>query len=276
MSHWLYPGPVAYSQEEAACGRDVQRLDLVGVPVTAVTYLAVGHLLVFASSPSPWLGLAQDAVSGVLCAAVALLVLYQHIYVQPTPLREEPMVWGVQQVFGRWVFLTRQTLSLQACHTVLSFAFPEVGNTMAVIVAGFGLFVTVQFATLVHYHPHYIQVCNMWAAKDVPFRELMLWLHLPAGVLGVLDVLYVKDRQAVLSSTPAGNTIALFVSAYAIMYVTVLRYNHSRTGYWPYDVMEPLGKDWKKWVVFIGFQGLILGLFIVSAFAAVYSYRLFR
>ena len=276
--HWLYPGNVAYTSEEVQYSRFIHKLDVYGVILAVPVYVAMGKFCQWTNypNPNPWLGMPQDQASGVFCLVLSCFVLYQHIFSRPTPTRDEPSVnWGVQQIFGRWVYLTRHVLTLQTWHFVFSFAWPEMANTMATIIAGFSFYVTAQYFALVHFHPRFILLCKYWAGKECPLREVTVWLHIPCTLMGVFDVLYVKERQSVLTSSGGGPANMTVVCVYTAFYAAMLYYNHTRTGFWPYHVLDTIG-DWKRWAGFGVLQLCICGLLVGIAYCMEYIYQVYR
>eukprot|EP01061_Rhynchopus_euleeides_P012335 TRINITY_DN21993_c0_g1_i2.p4 TRINITY_DN21993_c0_g1~~TRINITY_DN21993_c0_g1_i2.p4 ORF type:complete len:117 (+),score=43.76 TRINITY_DN21993_c0_g1_i2:548-898(+) len=108
----------------------------------------------------------------------------------------------------------------------------------------------------------------MWKRRGVPFRELMLWLHLPGAVLGLADVAFCKDSRAVLQASPSFTGTLGFIWSYAVAYVVFVLVIKKRSTWFVYEVMDPLGYNFQKWVVFAGVQTGILSSFVALAYGA--------
>ena len=271
MLKWVYCGDAGHTEEEKAYGKRLLVKDMIGIPCAAVIYYAAAGYMKGLTHPHPHINAPQEPVTGAVKLAVASLVLYQHIFAAPTPVKQEPVMYKAQSVFGRWLFLTHQVLALQCVHEWFSVFRPDLANVMSFITSGLGIFVTVQYFALVHWNPMFIEGCKMWAARGFIFREMMLWVHIPAAVLGLMDVVYTKNNTALMEATPSLQATVGFLLVYAVSYVGFMHVNHSLTGEWPYDVLEPLGKCYKKWTGFIGGQTAILMGFVgVSHGAATY------
>ena len=99
----------------------------------------------------------EAAVCGVAC-----FVFYQHLRVLPFALESSDMIHACRAM-GRWIFITRHTLSFQAIHAVISFlgdlgvhvVDPAATHSMAVMVATLGVFVTIQYFVMVVPHPDF-------------------------------------------------------------------------------------------------------------------------
>ncbi len=182
-----------------------------------------------------------DALSWFF-AGLASFVLYQHIFVAPFPTEDDEM-FKVTQKIGRWVFLTRQTLALQAIHGIVSLlssqTFPALvkgTHATAVLLGGLGLFVTSQYFVLVANHPDFLLSCKKWRDRGLPFRALMHFTHIPCGVLSLLDLAVIKNRQLLLSQTPPFHSVLCYYFVYVILYVLLLHINHALTTEWPYGL----------------------------------------
>ncbi|KAJ9462580.1 hypothetical protein DIPPA_10481 [Diplonema papillatum] len=267
LAHWLYPGPFDYSADEKKRATRILISDAVGIPVFTGVYYCLHAALKRVPAPAAAVSLGQNAGAGYAAAGVLCLVLYQHCLVVLMPLKRDEMMWKVQGYLGRWVFLTRQVLTLQAIHSVVSVFQPEVANTMCTLVAGFGVFVTVQYFTLVHWDPDFLASVRLFKTFGVPLREQMAWQHLPAGILGLADVLCIKPREAVLAALPNTSTTASVVLVYVLLYLTLIHVNFSWTTEFPYGILRPFGSfrsNPKAWLNFAGVQTLILGSFTAA------------
>eukprot|EP00754_Rhynchopus_humris_P050542 Rhum_TRINITY_DN9008_c0_g1::Rhum_TRINITY_DN9008_c0_g1_i1::g.31438::m.31438 len=273
MAYWLWPGDVKYDSDEQKMRTYSLTLDAVAVPTLTGVYLGVAHLLrKHGDGGGGLIHTPGDEATGILNAAVAAMAAYHHIYVTPAAMKSSPVMYGVQSVLGRWIYLTRQVIVFQAIHCFLGLFMPEVANVMSVIISGLGIFVTIQYFTLVHFNQVFRDECKVWESKGVPFRDMMAVLHVPAGALGLIDVLFTRSRPALQASTPDGHVLAGLIATYTVLYTLLLHWNFAKTGYWPYPVLDPLGRCWKKWSKFISVQTTILSSFIgFSHYAAVFA-----
>lgn len=180
---------------------------------------------------------------------------------------------------GFRIFLTRQTLAVQAIHaafTAYTVLQPEnvpgllrKTHAMAVPVNGMGIFVMVQYYLLVATHPDFKAQSRLWSARGVPFKALMHWMHTPCGLLAFVDLTIVKQRTMLLEQTPAFGTLMVYYFGFVLYYVTLIHVNHALTGQWPYGMLKKLGLDPLKWIKFTVTQFMALAVFASIALATV-------
>eukprot|EP01063_Lacrimia_lanifica_P017765 TRINITY_DN24768_c0_g1_i1.p2 TRINITY_DN24768_c0_g1~~TRINITY_DN24768_c0_g1_i1.p2 ORF type:complete len:290 (+),score=101.42 TRINITY_DN24768_c0_g1_i1:62-871(+) len=263
MAYYLYPPQLKLDEEEASMHRYLDLVDVAGIPVYFVLYCLAGSYL---SDGHPH---EQEYYTGWVNMLVWGYMMYLHCYCCPKPLKGiDPLMFRVQSVIGRWVFLTYNTFTFQAVHGVMSFVDPAMGNAMAVVVGGMGVFVTVQYFALCHYHPDFIKSCQKWNEHGVDMYAICRWMHLPCGVFAFVDVAYTKADAALHASLPSPLEIAGVMGCFIVFYLTILHVNHAFTGEWPYDFMAPLGTSLKKWATMTVTQTAILSLFIGGMCAA--------
>jgi hypothetical protein len=140
-----------------------------------------------------------------------------------------------------------------------------------VLLGGLGLFVTSQYFVLVANHPDFLMTCNKWRDRGLPFRALMHFTHIPCGVLSLLDLAVIKNRQLLLSQTPPFHSVLCYYFVYVILYVLLLHINHALTREWPYGLMKDL-KTPLLWGQFVVVQYSVLAVFLSIAWlTAFYS-----
>ena len=213
-------------------------------------------------------------VASVLSAVLAVFVLYEHALVCPFPMEDTVDIWGVTQKIGRWIYLTRQVLAIQAFHVVASCladfdlwpAMRVPTHSASVLVAGLGIFVTIQFFALVYNDPTFLDECQKWAKRGIPFRFLHAWVHIPCGFLAIVDILVIKDRLLLRAATSPLTDLVGYFCVYVLCYMALVHGNHYVTGFWPYGVMRDLGETWgTAWTGFCLLQTAILTVFLTVA-----------
>eukprot|EP01063_Lacrimia_lanifica_P023652 TRINITY_DN3128_c0_g3_i1.p1 TRINITY_DN3128_c0_g3~~TRINITY_DN3128_c0_g3_i1.p1 ORF type:complete len:297 (+),score=73.57 TRINITY_DN3128_c0_g3_i1:77-892(+) len=251
------------SDDERAKERRDRRIDATILPLFVVLYYAVGHAL---AVPGDRPDAPQAFWPGLVNAVFACHALWGQSVVRPVGDKQRHKeLWQVQKCLGMWVFLTRNVLCIQAIHSVASFVSPAVANAVAVYVAGMGLFVTIQYFVLVHWNRDFVQVCKHWAERGVPYRELMFYVHLPAGFVGLSDLAFAKPRAPLEASIADYTGIVKTLLAFVAYYMTLIHVNHRLTGEWPYPFMYPLGTSVSKWAVFTAVQSSVLLVFVTGA-----------
>jgi hypothetical protein len=278
LKTWLMQTFTGYSAKEQALGTFFIATDCIGIPLFACFYVKAAFWLASSMSPdiTDTVDFSPPGYISVITGAyafVTVLVLYQHCAVVPFPTEDTVDAWMVMQRIGRWVFLTRQTLCLQAIHATastiaFSFSLPGLAratHAVAVLVAGMGIFVTSQYFALVHTHPDYVKVQKVWAQRGVPFAELMIWVHTPCGVFGVLDVVLMKKRDVLLQMTPLFLTLCLCYGVYVLAYLLLVHLNYAMTKHWPYAFMNALGTSTLRWARFAVGQLAVLLVFMSVA-----------
>jgi hypothetical protein len=267
-----------YTPRERALGRWLLIVDGIGVPIFTAAYVSIAIGLAADTDASDSVApLWVDALSW-FSAALASFVLYQHLWVAPLPIEDDVEMFGVMQKIGRWIYLTRQTLCLQAIHGVISLRHRAVSPALfrgthatAVAIGGMGIFVTSQYFILVANHPDYLLRSKTWHDKGLPFKALMHFIHIPCGFLALLDLAVIKNRQLLLSQTPPFTTITLIYLAYVIFYLLLVHVNHVCTNQWPYGFMKELNTP-LLWCRFVVVQYCILVVFLsIALLTAFYS-----
>jgi len=259
------------SARSASSMRFLVARDLVFMPLFVAWYFAQAK---FAEQPVVAAPVAQTPAAALvlqgLLAAVAVAVLIQQVCMTP-PEPNDTMMVGVMSYIGRWVFLTRHCLALQAIHLLLSLAAGVSGSArllhltegVAVWIGALGWFVTIQFFSLVYRHPDFKERCLHYAMRDPPVNlKLRASLnHSPAIVLAILDVTLARDHEALRSNCSIVKSLELSV-AYAVFYFALLAVNYYATGYWPYPFMRSF--TCTKWVIFFFTQTGITVAFCLS------------
>ena len=287
---WVQQTYSGYSEKELALGRFFVVADCIGILTFALFYLAAAFSLARNAPSHAVLDFSPPGfvyIATLAFAFVTSLVIYQHCAVAPYPTEDTVDHWmvhmhashtsrtsrtsrthhvtsqhiashffsKVMQKIGRWVFLTRQTLCIQAIHAVASVTallsgsrgLASATHAVAVLVAGLGIFVTCQYFMLVHTHADYVHTRETWAKRGIPFTEMMVWLHTPCGVFGVLDVMIIKQRDVLLELTPSYLTLCTCYAVFILGYLILVRANYAMTKHWPYALMKALGTSMVKW-----------------------------
>jgi len=270
LSAFLQNTYTGYNEKERAHASFLRKADLIGVPACGMVYLVVASHVEAPGGPAPQSAPLWVEVCRALFVGLANLVLYQHCCVAPYPLEETPEMFKVTTKVGRWIFLTRQTLCLQALHSVFSIipSLQAGSHAMSVLIGGLGIFVTCQYFALVAPHPDFKASSATWGSRGVPYKELMHFLHVPCGVLACLDIMVLKQRSLLLAQTAPFTQLMGVYLVYVVLYVALLHGNHSLMGEWPYGMMKDLGASYPKWAKFVVIQFAVLVLFVTIALAA--------
>lgn len=196
---------------------------------------------------------------------IALYNFYVEFYILPRGTKDaEDDFYVTYGPFGRWVYLTHQTIGILAIHSSVSVLSPHwsrrlAGGTYAAtpIVGAAGVFVTVQYFNLVYTQSEHKQICRLWAQRGIRFGFIDGLRHALPMLVVVLDVL-AKQKASLLFAMPSACGIIWINVVYALVFVCLTHLNYSITGYWQYSFMKTLGQNPKKWAAFIAVQGSIL------------------
>jgi len=250
--------------------RGILAADCIGVPTTIAVYLTAAWVVARGRPDAPPAAPTGVIVVQIIGAVVAAFALYVNALCQPYPRREDKVYNAVAGPFGRWIFLTRQTLALQAVHFTVSVLAPfsslqlTTGTYIwAVYLGGQGLFVTIQFFTLVTPNPEYKKACLLWASRGVNFKAIGLIAHIPAGCLAIMDICVFKSRVFLEKVTPSVQVLLLVYLVYIVFYLTVIFVNFKVTAHWPYELMYNFGVSILKWARFIAVQYVVLAVFLL-------------
>jgi len=256
-----------YDADELEFGRRLLCKDVLFLPLFMVWYF----VLVWGVGPAP--SSSQVVVSleppvrvlalQAFLASVAGVVQVFEV-VMPPP-RKVDDIYHALRYTGWWLMLTRHCITMQMLHLTFSFIGAAAGiQSLVRMTNGFclfsgcsGFYVTIQYFSLVHYHPDFLARCERMASLDPPlnYRWMNTVLHSPALVLAVLDITLAKKRSAVATdcSLPASLMLCIF---YVVFYLVFITINHRATGRWPYSFLKEFG-TWQQWAAFLGMQELI-------------------
>lgn len=96
--------------------------------------------------------------------------------------------------------------------------------------------------------------------------------HFPCGVLGLLDLLVLKDRRALVEGFVSLGGLARLARGMALfctLYVCLLHVNYSLTRAWPYSFMVNFGRSPVVWAQFVlGQVAVFLVIFLVIVVGA--------
>jgi len=255
-----------YDEQEQARKVATLVLDAVGIPVFIIWYVVLATAVADANGN----GTSDEGPLPVkiFLATAAVFILKLHCIDAPATSKIQD-AWMSQAKMGRWIYLTRHCITLQAIHLVLSVMatwsqwLTALTNGMTLWIAGLGWFVTIQFFLLVAPNPGYKEECKIWQSRGVQFKELMHFLHIPSLFLGSLDVLFGKAASGLQLHTSMPSLIVLpFV--YVVFYLTIIVVNKHMTGKWAYMFLDEYGHDIGKWTVFVLKQSGILLAFLFA------------
>ena len=146
-----------YTAKEKQLIKRTKWLDWIGMPLFIFLYIALCSTCGGGSGndrvrPPMKLTLLSGATT-----LLSLFVLYQHLRVLPYPIDNGDDMFKSLQVLGRWIFITRHTLAIQAIHQTFSL-LGDLGydlvpraytHCVSMLIAGLAAFVTIQFFVLV-------------------------------------------------------------------------------------------------------------------------------
>mmetsp|Transcript_20742 Transcript_20742/g.58341 ORF Transcript_20742/g.58341 Transcript_20742/m.58341 type:complete len:318 (-) Transcript_20742:38-991(-) len=263
-----------HDAEERAHHAYQARVDHCGVLALAALYGCAA----WASAPEAPL---PEVPAGILAAqlvltALALHNLYMELFVIVKVVKADESTFFVGKgPLGRWIWMTHQIIGIQAVHFAFSLLAPLLNRRLAlgtyrlsVLLGGLGTFVTIQFFFLVYPTSAFTEECRVWAPRVPQYRLIQSYLHLPQLLLAVSDVCLLKQRSTLLLASPPALTIVLVYAVYCVTYIAVVHANHSLTGYWPYGLMDGLGKSAARWLQFMAAQGAILSSLALGLWAA--------
>jgi len=272
-----------YNLEELKVRRTMRLADLVWTPLSLLIYLCLTSAALWTlptaaqTGALSWPPLAEKHAVLVV-AVLSCYVLYMHMFTAPSPTQDASVddFKGIGSPFGRWWFLTRQTIGLQAWHQALSYfaiamQWPNLASrthAVALWLCGPANFVTIHFFVLVWPHPDFKASSAKWEKKSVPFREVMFMLHVWQLPIACIDVLFLKDRAAMLRLTPPVLGLAFIFVSFVAYYLGIVAANFVLKGVYPYGVMRECGTSPKKWVKLIAVQIGVLVIFFVPMYAA--------
>ncbi|CAK9061358.1 unnamed protein product [Durusdinium trenchii] len=256
--------PGKFDVEEQLQHRHTKRLDAVGLCV--IFFLYVSILWAAGDASSKITGPIEASAIQLLASVVSIYNLYLELLVLPRGTKTAEDDFNVTYgPFGRWVYLTHQTIGILAIHSVVSFVSPFVNERLAYgtyeatpVVGAAGVFVTVQYFNLVFPNIDHKRTCQIWAERGVRFGFIDSTRHILPFVVVVLDLL-AKQRNMLLATMPSVLVIMLTNFVYVLAFLSVLHINHAITGSWPYGFMKDL-RSLEKWLVFTAVQAGVLSL----------------
>ncbi|CAE7220315.1 unnamed protein product [Symbiodinium natans] len=254
-----------YDPEEKRQHEHTRRLDHIGVALLFVLYVALLHALEV-DLPVPEAPCLVSAAQ-LAVATLAVFNLYVEIYVLPRGTKEADDDFLVTYgPFGRWIYLTHQTIGALALHAATSAVAPFVGRRLVVgtyaaspVVGAFGVFVTVQYFNLVFSHPDHQRQCQVWAARGVRFGFIDCLRHSLPIIVAIFDIV-LKHQQTLHVAMPSAVGLIRLHLLYVTIFLGVIHLNHQITGRWPYGFMKDLGLSFTRWLVFLIVQGSILSM----------------
>lgn len=273
LTHFFRRAWDEHDEEERAHHRYLACMDHGGLFVISALYCLTAWMV----SPE---GHVPEAPSTVFVAqvaftALALHNLYLELFVIVKVVKAERNTFHVSKgPVGRWIWMTHQTIGVQAVHFAFSLVAPLLSKRLALgtyrlsmLLGGIGVFVTIQFFILVYPTAAFDEECGIWGPRVPHYRLIQSYLHLPQLVLAVVDVCLLRQRSTLLSVSPSVSTILLVYLAYVATYVLVTHVNHWITGCWPYGVLTALGRNVWRWMQFAVVQGGVLAAFSLGLHA---------
>ena len=230
-----------YTEKEKKLRDHIFAVDYVGVPLFCFLYVKIFGAL----SGNRQFETTENAfafeICNYLCTGLSVLVMYQHMRVSPCPLEDNVEMSGVMSRIGKWIFLTRHVLALQAVHFALSFLSTHVEgfewligttHTASVFIAALGIFVTIQYFTLVSPDKDFSAECLLWKQRGCHFRMIQDCVHIPAGFIAVLDLLFVKDSFVLRETAVPMNEMLLYFFVFVVYYMSLVHTNFYVTKQW--------------------------------------------
>lgn len=268
VAPWLRLKWDGFTKEEYAHADGTLVKDIIAAPIFAAWYLALAYM----TAPSNANELATLAASTpaastllhMVLTFVAAYVIIMHVLGQPCPRDGSDDMKG-QKVFGRWIYLTRHGLMLQAWHQFfswMSWASPSLAvltHSWAMPIGALSAFVTIQFFALVFWSPGYQESIKEWKEKGVQYGAIGIVLHLPALLIALVDLLFVKDVALLRAVVSFRTLTAIFF--YIIVYLSLMFGNFAMLSVWPYTFLNQFGTDPKKWAGFVVVQVGLLYVF---------------
>jgi len=270
MMQLLQPAKLDYKCEDRTHVARLARVDFWGVLSLGVVYLAVAWAV------SPELQLPQ-------VPATVFAVHMIHMFVALHGLYLETRICGalikvsddgfnvVKGPLGRFIWLTHQTISLVAIHSLASLLTPFLSvrlalgtYKMALFFDGMGCFVTVQFFALVYFTPAFSNMCGLWAARGVHCRLLEVVRHAPPLMLGFCDICFLKHRGTLLLAMPPPTMTMFLALGYGLVYTVLIHRNHLITGDWPYSFMQAFSNSTVQWTQFVVIQSIVINAFVLT------------
>eukprot|EP00927_Polykrikos_kofoidii_P042204 TRINITY_DN36058_c0_g1_i1.p1 TRINITY_DN36058_c0_g1~~TRINITY_DN36058_c0_g1_i1.p1 ORF type:complete len:320 (+),score=25.57 TRINITY_DN36058_c0_g1_i1:107-961(+) len=257
-------------EEQRSYDRWYRIKDVIGLPIFVAWYYVQALVLeqqgTLKSTRAPLL----VTVSLVVGSLVPIAVLGEQLSIPPPRQNDEQ--YSLMLYTGRWIFLTRHGLTLQAIHMVLSsiaawFAIPrllQLTDGMTFWIGSLGCFVTVQFFALVWNHPDFKERCARLAAQNPPvnLKRKAASLHAPGLFIAVLDAWVGKSHENLSHGCSILASLGM-VGFYAVLYTCLIVLNFKMTGAWPYGVLKALTSA-PRWVAFILGQMAILTVFCLG------------
>ena len=74
--------------------------------------------------------------------------------------------------------------------------------------------------------------CRLWKERGCDFRMIQDWIHIPAGFIAVLDLLFVKDVTILLETSVPMNEMLLYFFFFVLYYMALVHFNFSMTKQW--------------------------------------------
>eukprot|EP00930_Biecheleria_cincta_P104128 TRINITY_DN96302_c0_g1_i1.p1 TRINITY_DN96302_c0_g1~~TRINITY_DN96302_c0_g1_i1.p1 ORF type:complete len:295 (-),score=44.52 TRINITY_DN96302_c0_g1_i1:373-1257(-) len=280
IAPWLRLSWDGMDKEEKAHASHNFRLDLIMAPIFLVWYGVLATMAapshkaaqdaLLSGTSSPWTWAAFLLRSALAALAVYFLLL--HMLAQPAPQKNQE-AFQAQKVFGRWIYLTRHGLALQACHqliSVLSLVWPwlaVVTSCITMVIGSLAAFVTIQFFLLVAPNAGYKAEVKEWDERGVQFGLLQDIIHIPALFIALADILLVQNFSIVRAALSLRTTAAI-LALYVFVYLMLIFFNFWTTRHWPYKLMNEFGTNHKKWLGFVCMQTGILYVFLALLWSA--------
>mmetsp|Transcript_121443 Transcript_121443/g.303072 ORF Transcript_121443/g.303072 Transcript_121443/m.303072 type:complete len:306 (-) Transcript_121443:142-1059(-) len=271
-----------YTDEELSHGRHIKLRGALGVPLFIAWYFALAALLgglstaLWGSEASGSRGEAHHELAStpaailVLQAILAALAVFAFVLqsaLLPNNANED--IYYAQTHIGAWIFLTRHCLMLQVVHQVaslfvgllMSAYLASTTNCISLWMGGLGWFVTIQYFTLVHFNPVFMETCAEKAARDPPYdlRTRCIWMHSFALPIAVLDIAIARQHGPLRADSSIVASL-LMVVFYVLFYIGLIVANFRVTGYWPYEFLKEF-KTVGKWISFAVAQSAIMTIF---------------
>mmetsp|Transcript_63658 Transcript_63658/g.145850 ORF Transcript_63658/g.145850 Transcript_63658/m.145850 type:complete len:297 (+) Transcript_63658:121-1011(+) len=188
--------------------------------------------------------------------------LWLQVLVAPAP--QAGWSKGVDKVFGKWIFLTTQSLFMLTGYFLVNVAhesslllglrsarLQRLAYWLSPVAGGFGIFLTMMFYLMVWSSKAFqLNSVQFWHDRGLPFAYWQHMIHAPSVLLVTADALSKHSGLVRLHVDKIGAYIPLF-AVYGTFYTVMIRYNFSRTERWPYPFLGQFTEEWQHWAFYV-------------------------
>mmetsp|Transcript_37541 Transcript_37541/g.74540 ORF Transcript_37541/g.74540 Transcript_37541/m.74540 type:complete len:291 (+) Transcript_37541:69-941(+) len=264
----LQKGWAGYSADEKKEHYRKLVIDVISFPFCGLWYCFLASLVLPGSaagetSAADFERTTSQCVVQAILAVAAVYALMMNIIGMPGTTADSDAHRAQSAALGKWIYLTRHGLALQAWHQILSLASvvsPQLNlmtHGATLWVAAFGWFICIQYFVMVVPSQACQEEFALWKSRGLDFEGIDFLVHAPALPIALLDVAYAKSAP-LLRAAVDSSRIYCFLPGYIVFYLCVITWNHRRVGVWPYGLMRALGTSVSKWAMFLCTQTLVM------------------